>query len=511
MQWRIWWCATVLGGTAAAVISSPAGVSLPSAAGQQATIAAAAEKPAAQTPAGATAKEADASATYRITRETLRQEVDLEGVFESEKAAEVLIRPELWAELTVLEAVPHGARVEKGQTLVKLDTAKITDAIRDAEAAARLGELAAAQAIEDFKLLKETYPIDMAKAQRAAEIANEDLRRFVEIDLPVSQKSADFGLKAANQALEYQSEELRQLEKMYKADEVTEETEEIILKRTRNEVEQAKWSLERAKIHHDEVLKIELPRKQEETERAAKTGAIELERAKVSLPIMLRQKEVAAAKARQELEKAGENLGKLKHDLAAMQITAPQAGIVYYGRAVKGKWTGSVEAAAVLRAGGKLPANDVFMTVVSPEALLVRAVVAEKNLAMLKPGVAAKVTPTVKPEAKLPAIVASVSSIPVAIGGIDATVSFKLSGAAAGLLPGMTCKVEVAEASKPNVLTAPSGAVFDDPADPTKQYVLIVGKDGAKTRRPVKVGKRTDAKVELIEGVAEGDVIATKE
>ena len=56
----------------------------------------------------------------------------------------------------------------------------------------------------------------------------------------------------AKDTLEYEEEELRQLEKMYKADEATEETEKIVLKRARDTVKRAKFVLERTQAECDE-------------------------------------------------------------------------------------------------------------------------------------------------------------------------------------------------------------------------------------------------------------------
>ena len=94
--------------------------------------------------------------------------------------------------------------------------------------------------------------------QRLAEHAAKDLERAL---LQVKMKAQDDGtlygsvtasvvcdvVKKAKDYLEYQKEELRQLEKMYGADDLTEETEEIVLKRQRDAVELAIFSLQRAR------------------------------------------------------------------------------------------------------------------------------------------------------------------------------------------------------------------------------------------------------------------------
>ena len=65
-----------------------------------------------------------------------------------------------------------------------------------------------------------------------------DLKRFLENDIDLTKRSAANSLKSSEQTLEYQLEELKQLEKMYKEDDLTEETEEIVLKRQRDAVEE---------------------------------------------------------------------------------------------------------------------------------------------------------------------------------------------------------------------------------------------------------------------------------
>ena len=72
--------------------------------------------------------------------------------------------------------------------------------------------------------------------------------------------------------LEYAEEEYRQLEKMYKADDLREETEKIVLRRAKNGVDRAKLELELAQASHEEAVKLLLPRTEEsakdQTERS---------------------------------------------------------------------------------------------------------------------------------------------------------------------------------------------------------------------------------------------------
>ena len=47
---------------------------------------------------------------------------------------------------------------------------------------------------------------------------------------------------------------------MYEEDDLTEETEEIIITRTQNEVNRLKFALEGAKIRNEKSLKIQIPK-----------------------------------------------------------------------------------------------------------------------------------------------------------------------------------------------------------------------------------------------------------
>ena len=81
-------------------------------------------------------------------------------------------------------------------------------------------------------------------------------------------------VKYYNFNLDYEKDELDQLEKMYKADDLTEETEEIVLKRQRNAVEFAEFSLENAKINSDEMLNIRMPRMDIQIKESLERGRV---------------------------------------------------------------------------------------------------------------------------------------------------------------------------------------------------------------------------------------------
>jgi multidrug resistance efflux pump len=328
------------------------------------------------------------------------------------------LSPEAWTPaagggaLVVKQAVEHGATVSKGDLLIALDLEKMDQVIRDLESERTLNEIALKLAEEELPILERSTPADLAAAERAKKIADEDLKKFLEVERDFSEKSANFNVRRAKEYLEYAKEELRQLEKMYKSKDLTEETEEIILKRQRNTVEMAEWSVKVAEKSRDDLLKTDLPRRDQAFQESAQKQTLALEKARATLPLTLNQKRLSLAKLKYDREKALDRLAKLKRDRELLTVKAPSDGIVYYGKCVRGQWTTAATVAPRLQRGGILMPEEVLITIVKPQSLFVRAVVEEKDLQHLRPGMIGKVAPATRPNARLTAKVQSSTAPP---------------------------------------------------------------------------------------------------
>ena len=225
------------------------------------------------------------------------------------------------------------------------------------------------QAEKSLELLERSTPIKLDTAERAESRAAEELKRFLTVGRDSMVEMAEFSLRSAKNYLEYQAEELKQLEAMYEADDLTEETEEIVLKRTRNNVKTAEFSLERAKRSFDREMNIDLPRTEHRYEVAVKQAAIDLARARESLPAALEAAKLKLAKQQLAMEKSETKLKHMLEDRKTMTIKSPAKGVVYYGQCKKGKWSDSSTLAASLREGGSLKSGQVFMTIVQMRPL----------------------------------------------------------------------------------------------------------------------------------------------
>lgn len=450
----------------------------------------------------------DASAeppTYTAKKAPLKIELSLKATFEAQQMAGVFVRLKEWKTLQVVKASPHGARVKKGDVLVEFETEDLDRAIADLKTEQTLAELTLRQAEQTLKLLEASTPLDLAAAERAKRIADEDLARFLRIDRPMSQKSEAFMLKMAENSLQYELEELRQLEKMYKADDLTEETEEIILKRQRDTVERAKFNVEVAKVLYEQAMQVQLPREEENRTQRAQRETLAQKKASATLPLALQQQRLEVEKLKVQQLRNADKLKKLLADREAMKVVAPIDGIVYYGQYVRGEWSNSAAAADDLRPGGDVTSGQIFLTVVQPRPLIVRAAVAEKELQYLRPGQRATVEATGYPDRPLAATVTKVDAVPAVGNKFEATLAVALDRQDEALMPGMTCTVKIVPYVNAQALTIPVGALFTDELDPQQQYVYLVPKGGPPKKHPVKAGKKNDQRVEILQGLQPGD------
>jgi multidrug resistance efflux pump len=447
--------------------------------------------------------------TYQVEKGPFKVEASLKGVFESPDMTEVAVRTEAWAPnpLIVMKVVPHGTAVKKGDTLIELDLEKISQAIKDLETDRRLAELALKQAEEELPILDKTTPLDLAQAERAAKQADEDLKKFLESDRPLAERTVVFAVKNATNSLEYVQEELRQLEKMYRDKDMREETEEIILKRQRNQVESAKFFLETATRRRDDTLGVTLPRQEQTLRDAAAKQAVALEKAQATLPLTLSQKRLALEKLKYDADKAADRWAKLKRDRNAMVVTAPADGLVYYGKCLRGQWTTAAAVGAKLVRGGVLQPEEVVLTVVNPKSLFVRANVDEKDLANVRAGQKARVAATASPDVKLSGKVDQVSAVPITPGTFETRLALDPLPTASQLTPGMACTVQLVPYRKSDAVTVPATAVFADDVDDDKHFVYLARKEGKPEKRSVMVGKTSAGKTEVTEGLQEGDEI----
>ncbi|MFM9059647.1 MAG: hypothetical protein ACKOSQ_11080 [Planctomycetaceae bacterium] len=433
--------------------------------------------------------------------------LELKGGFEPVEAAVVAGGPDSFTQsLEIVKVVAHGTRVAEGEVIVELAAEKIDRAIAELEIDLVAGEKALDLARRELAAAEALAPLELADAERQDRIATEDRARFSAVGREIAEEAARFGVKGAEFFLRSSKEELAQLEKMYKDKDLTEETEEMILERQRYAVAYAEQNLRGTKVQSEETLTLGLPRLAVELERDARKAALALEKARATLPLQLEQKRLGVAKQEHERKQSLRKLEELRHDRGLAVVKAPRAGIVYYGRLHQGAWTTDAVAAKAI-VGQSVPLGELAFTVVGVGPVRFRAKVEEKDLHLVGPGLAGRVTPTGYPDAQV-AVALEPGFAPVPRDArYDAVFLVTAPAGETTIVPGMTGTARFVVRSRPDAITVPEGAVSRG-ADGTRVVHVDRGEAPAE-KRAVKAGLTSGGRIEILEGLAAGDRVRT--
>lgn len=363
-------------------------------------------------------------------------EVSLTGIFESVDALELKADTEELTSLEVQRIVEHGATVKKGQTIVSFDAESVDEKLEAAEDAMRSAELTFAADEFAMDQFQATQKLDHESAERTWAAAERSFDNFQQTDRDRLIKSAEFSLKNSEASLANAMEELKQLEQMYREDELTEESEEIVLKRAKQTVENALFRLEGTKISTERTISQTIPVRVAEEESRLRRAELAFERAKHDLKIAAQKKELEMKGKVKAFEEKKESLEKLKKERRELTISAPFDGLVYYGALTRGRLS---DKPSTLKAESKVTGQQVIATLVNPSALQIRTTLSAGDVKQVKVGQEAEVT-ALATDAKFTATVKSVSRIPYANNKFDCVLSFEPVD---GLIPATSCSVKI--------------------------------------------------------------------
>lgn len=390
--------------------------------------------------------------------------VSINGVFESPKAAELKVTGEQIKSWVIEKIVPHGTAVEAKQNVVWFKTDAIDKQIRDAEIELKLAELSEKEAEFKYEQFLQTQKLDRAAVERAREKAREDYDHYLKVDRDYQLKSANFNLKFSEYSLENVQEELDQLEKMYRQDELTEESEEIVLKRAQRDVESAQFRLEGALNQHARTIKETLPRNEVEQAERFKRAEMAYEAAMLDLELARKRRDLEQKKQQLKFKEQQQNLEKLRTERKNMVLRAPVAGTVLHGALNRGA---QPDRQNPLEPGKSLTADQVVVTVVPNKPLHVRLSVSEAELRHVQPGTEVKIIPNILPRDTVIGTVHSVSPVPYSGSKFDCVVKFRPGKLAGKLIPTTGCRVEFPNLDPPSetpVTEAPQKQAADDKA-----------------------------------------------
>ncbi|PQJ29346.1 hypothetical protein [Rubritalea profundi] len=441
---------------------------------------------------------------YELKKELFEQTLRIQGVATTDKGAELIIAPKIWDDFIIDKVLPQGSKVAKGDQIIWIDTEKVDEYILDQELERKFDAINLQNAQQELAELKLKTERDMMLEKRNFEREQENYKYFREIGLPQSIAAKKLEGEKSKWYLSYTQEELTQLLKMYEADGLTEETEEIIVQRSQNSVKAGEFSNEQKQNEVKFSLEKGLPRQKLDRELKHEEAKSAWEFAQLKIPRALESKELEVTKLVREDKKKADKLVEVKADRAAMEIKSPADGVLYYGEFKGSSWKRELAQKSLIR-GSKVPQNRVFMTVV-PEgnATQIAASVDTFAATRLTKGQDGRLKLTASPWKSFKSSVTSVAGAPNLQGKWDVTLSATLVGKQK-LAVGESVKVDFVSYRKENALSIPAKAVTQN-SDGSFSVNLKMADDKEK-KTTITVGESNSSRVEVLSGLSEGQVI----
>ncbi len=294
-----------------------------------------------------------------------------QGILLPKKSSQsISFSPKGTGDIFLLNIMAQGSTVKKGDSIAQADFRALDILIQDYENSIKKKSLEVQQLRYALEQQKERSEQNLKKFRIALERAKEDQKDFLEKRKARMLAEEEERVKKALQAMSYKQEELNQLTQMYKDDQVAEETEEIILKRLKNELGAAEFAVEGAKLTAELAKLRNIHRLGEDWATAVKDKEMDLASAQQHANFELEQKQLSLSEAEVSLKRMQSKLDELKNDREMAVFKAPADGVLLYGGYVADKWV-AIPVAEKLRPGGKLQAFDKLATIVPQDAELI--------------------------------------------------------------------------------------------------------------------------------------------
>lgn len=224
----------------------------------------------------------------------------------------------------------------------------------------------------------------------------------------------------------------------------------------------------------------------------------------------LRSRQQALSQAQALLEQAEDNLGKTR-------IRSPIDGLVIQLDVKPGE--------AVIAGTTNIPGSTLAV-IADTSAMLAELRVDEADIGQVRVGQSAAIYPAAQSDVPLAGAVESIATSAQRAEGqqnLSFEVKVLLTGIEAGAIrPGMSCRAEVHTETSEQALAVPLQAVLydedagkggsdggrDDAAATEQAYVFVIA-DGKARRRNVRTGISSDSHIEILEGLAVGEQVAS--
>lgn len=403
---------------------------------------------------------------------------------------------------TLTQLIPEGSNVKAGDVLAIVDSSAIRLKLEDGtiELERSKADLTAAQELAEIQ--KSTNAANIEAAQVALELAQLDLKKYVEGSYPQLDADAKTDLQMAEITLKNKQEDLAQTRSLFSKGFVTAtevKSKELDVTTALNALSKARTALE-VLTSYSNVMdltskKNALVQAEQKVQRTKRENAANLSKAEA---------DVRAKSQAYEVNKR--RIDRLNAQLAACTIKAPADGLVVYNTRDNDRNGGA------LAEGTEVRERQVLLRLPDISAMKVVTRINEAAVGKLRPGQKAEIRVTNVPY-PIPATLSKISVLSdsgsnwMNPGVKEYPVDLVLDYTPDGLKPGVNADASILVDAVGQALTVPLAALY---TSGDTRYVFVPAGDGA-TPAKVKVGRMNEREIEITDGLKPGTSVVLLE
>lgn len=449
-----------------------------------------------------------ASSAELVSAQRLSFEITTNAMGELEASEQIEIRSQLDTASTIVEIVPEGTIVERGDVLVKLNTNALQTQIDEEMLRVEAAQADVDAADSALQIQISENDSRLRAAEMRVDLAQLALMQWQEGDVTKRRQDLQLAIEQAERQLRRLRDRFERSEELLKEGFVSQNERDL------DEIAfiDAQARLSTARLEQQVYETYQHPRDH-------KSRINELEEAEDSLERTIKQNEinlasrVSALSTRQRtLELRTERLNKLLEQMELTTITAPSAGLVVYSTSMQNQRWNNNE--GPWQIGSNIRSNDLIMVLPDTEVMVAAVRVHESLAGRIRRGQDAMVRVDAAGGRTFAGIVQSIGVLAETGGWRDPnrreyTVRIALQGGdGQGVLkPSMRAEAIITLAEVADAIAVPVQAVF---IDGSVRYVYTPTARGY-TKTPVGMGRRSDTLAEITAGLSEGDRVLVRE
>ncbi|MFH1422475.1 MAG: HlyD family efflux transporter periplasmic adaptor subunit [Planctomycetota bacterium] len=315
---------------------------------------------------------------------------DIPAILKATVIKELKIELEAYNGDILIESLTEpGTLVKEGEVVARVSLPEYYFILDNSARKLEAQEISLRANTEEYNRELENGAYELDKAKNCLKVAQDSLDNWNREEKADLIASRELDIQRQRYSIEDQKDELDQLEKLYEGNELAKESQEIVLKRARRQLELSEKRLELGERGHKRFLEFEIPETSKKKEFAVKSAAIDMDKLVCKQKMYYPDKKSNLTKEEVSAREAKQKHQELIEDGERLLVKAPVSGV-----AMVGSVEGNPEVSAKLKLGDKVSNRAVLVSIIDTAVLEVELCVPVKKA--LKIDIGSKVKMKIK-------------------------------------------------------------------------------------------------------------------